>query len=459
MLWKGVINHTSRLQETQRVFLVLEYSPRISVQGTMAGLNEMECPICFEDFVLPKLLPCGHTFCDNCVKKCSISSEDIISLICPLCRSTTNDVLTNYFIESKCIPKFCEFCHNQLKVSNKQCEECHLFYCLKCSYTHIHQCEENESPKTIPRTSDLIQQFGTVRTKYFCRHWYTFEPEYSTVDGIQHNVYSIRAYDAHAYVIIEGRSYIYKYTRQGNLLNKICTPNIPSGMIKLSDGSLLATFPEEKKLLHYSFGIWHSFLDVSYSPMDVAEIDDDKIVVCGHRNIGSTNGGNNQSHCIVEFLSRQGQLLKTIYQKENQNIIQIATAIAVNQKLGTIAICNGDRVTILFSNGDICSVYKGSFPLRILIFGESPRHEFKPAAICCHGNGHFLVSDYQEGYVHVLDPQGHFKGVLTCSKSTGHGLPGVMSVDDFGFLWVEDIQHKCIKTFTFSFYENYFTRS
>lgn len=419
----------------------------------MAGLNEMECPICFEDFVLPKLLPCGHTFCDNCVRKCSISSEGVISLICPLCRSTTNDVLTNYFKESKCIPKFCEFCHDRLKVANTQCVECHLFYCLKCSYTHIHQCDENERPKTIPRISDLNHQFGTVRTKYLCRHWCAFEPEYSTIDGIQHNVYCIRAYDAHAYIIVEGRSYIYKYNRQGKLINKICTPNIPSGVVKLSDGSLLATFPEEQKLLHYSYGIWHSFLDVSFSPMDLAEIDDVTVVVCGHR-----NGGSGQSNGIVGFLSRQGQLLKTIYQKDDHTIIQISTAIAVNKKLGTIAICNGDRVTILFSNGEICSVYKGSFPLRFVVFGDSQRHEFKPAAICCHRNGNFLISDYQDGYVHVIDPQGHFKGILTCSQGTGNGLPGLISIDDFGYLWVEDIQHKCIKTFTFSFYENYFSR-
>ncbi|CAG2189865.1 unnamed protein product [Mytilus edulis] len=359
----------------------------------MAGLNEMECPICFEDFVLPKLLPCGHTFCDNCVRKCSISSEGVISLICPLCRSTTNDVLTNYFKESKCIPKFCEFCHDRLKVANTQCVECHLFYCLKCSYTHIHQCEENERPKTIPRTSDLNHQFGTVRTKYLCRHWCAFEPEYSTMDGIQHNVYCIRAYDAHAYIIVEGRSYIYKYNRQGKLINKICTPNIPSGMVKLSDGSLLATFPEEQKLLHYSYGIWHSFLDVSFSPMDLAEIDDVTVVVCGHR-----NGGSGQSNGIVGFLSRQGQLLKTIYQKNDHTIIQISTAIAVNKKLGTIAICNGDRVTILFSNERVYGLVLNGIKVPTL----SEENEWKLVKL---GKEQIIVLLHQRGYVIEASPK------------------------------------------------------
>ena len=33
-------------------------------------LDELiNCPICFEKFVNPKILPCHHTFCDACVIK------------------------------------------------------------------------------------------------------------------------------------------------------------------------------------------------------------------------------------------------------------------------------------------------------------------------------------------------------------------------------------------------------
>lgn len=49
----------------------------------------LECPICMETFVKPKVLPCQHSFCLECLYK---SYNDIVSLnknyqlICPICR-------------------------------------------------------------------------------------------------------------------------------------------------------------------------------------------------------------------------------------------------------------------------------------------------------------------------------------------------------------------------------------
>ena len=42
-----------------------------------------ECPICFEEFESPKLLPCNHTLCLGCLG--NVRKEK--SLTCPMCNS------------------------------------------------------------------------------------------------------------------------------------------------------------------------------------------------------------------------------------------------------------------------------------------------------------------------------------------------------------------------------------
>ena len=43
----------------------------------------LECSICLEQMVVPKILPCGHTFCLDCL--CKIEPEEK-KIKCPECR-------------------------------------------------------------------------------------------------------------------------------------------------------------------------------------------------------------------------------------------------------------------------------------------------------------------------------------------------------------------------------------
>jgi hypothetical protein len=43
----------------------------------------LECPICFEKYVNPKILPCSHTFCLRCLIPVNRK------IICPMCRIET----------------------------------------------------------------------------------------------------------------------------------------------------------------------------------------------------------------------------------------------------------------------------------------------------------------------------------------------------------------------------------
>lgn len=56
-------------------------------------LEETECAICFcaydNVYRTPKLLACGHTFCLECLARINVSSLELKTLSCPVCREVT----------------------------------------------------------------------------------------------------------------------------------------------------------------------------------------------------------------------------------------------------------------------------------------------------------------------------------------------------------------------------------
>ncbi|KAJ0066625.1 hypothetical protein NL108_015831 [Boleophthalmus pectinirostris] len=56
-------------------------------------IDETECAICFcsydNIFKTPKVLSCGHTFCLECLARINVTSVELKSLPCPVCREIT----------------------------------------------------------------------------------------------------------------------------------------------------------------------------------------------------------------------------------------------------------------------------------------------------------------------------------------------------------------------------------
>ncbi|XP_054638562.1 E3 ubiquitin-protein ligase RNF183 [Dunckerocampus dactyliophorus] len=57
-------------------------------------VEETECAICFcsydNIFKTPKLLACGHTFCLECLARINVTSPEVKTLTCPVCREVTD---------------------------------------------------------------------------------------------------------------------------------------------------------------------------------------------------------------------------------------------------------------------------------------------------------------------------------------------------------------------------------
>lgn len=66
---------------------------RQKVKPPEDDLEDTECAICFcaydNVFKTPKLLACGHTFCLECLARINVSSLELKSLTCPVCREMT----------------------------------------------------------------------------------------------------------------------------------------------------------------------------------------------------------------------------------------------------------------------------------------------------------------------------------------------------------------------------------
>uniref|UniRef100_A0A674EB92 Ring finger protein 183 n=1 Tax=Salmo trutta TaxID=8032 RepID=A0A674EB92_SALTR len=68
--------------------------PPASVHHEVRGRTDTECVVCFCEydnvFKTPKLLSCGHTFCLECLARINVTSLELKSLSCPVCRELTN---------------------------------------------------------------------------------------------------------------------------------------------------------------------------------------------------------------------------------------------------------------------------------------------------------------------------------------------------------------------------------
>ncbi|XP_071787670.1 uncharacterized protein [Asterias amurensis] len=51
---------------------------------------QLECPICYSQYINPKTLTCKHNFCQNCLEQMRIASALEENIICPICRKETN---------------------------------------------------------------------------------------------------------------------------------------------------------------------------------------------------------------------------------------------------------------------------------------------------------------------------------------------------------------------------------
>src|SRR6218665_1069535 len=117
-----------------------------------------ECPICMNVFTDPRILPCIHTFCFECLRHTSEATQKNSgdNMPCPLCRKVfiipadgVNGVQKNFFMDNLLVVKATiqvgKSCTKHIhKPLDHYCAECKKTVCVLCFFeSHkLHDCKE-----------------------------------------------------------------------------------------------------------------------------------------------------------------------------------------------------------------------------------------------------------------------------------------------------------------------------
>lgn len=118
------------------------------------NVDLLKCGVCLERYRRPKLLPCFHTYCQQCVEKLADSKP---SFPCPACRTVVvippggaANLQANFYLEKDLAKqeakegKMCQLCTKGTQAQYK-CVQCHQLYCAPCRGIHdsIESCTQH----------------------------------------------------------------------------------------------------------------------------------------------------------------------------------------------------------------------------------------------------------------------------------------------------------------------------
>lgn len=143
--------------------------------------SQLDCSICLSSFKVPKLLPCFHTFCLQCldeyVTRCGRDGQ----FECPLCRVNTyipaggvKSFQSNFYIQTECAPEMdlnCDICGDG-HIATTHCVDCEENFCERCTNSHMKMKISREHTLLDLNDSSVDNNKirRRVRKKYFCPH-------------------------------------------------------------------------------------------------------------------------------------------------------------------------------------------------------------------------------------------------------------------------------------------------
>lgn len=144
-------------------------------------LEELTCPVCLELFQEPHLLPCGHNFCLQCVKR--LKNKWSGSLKCPECRKTHQcnvplqknyrlaNIATEYrkrgqlssgLLKTTPVHIACDYCMDEQAPAVKTCLKCEVSMCGEHLKPHLERPAFREHP--------LVRPLGDLKNRRCPEH-------------------------------------------------------------------------------------------------------------------------------------------------------------------------------------------------------------------------------------------------------------------------------------------------
>ena len=117
--------------------------------------KEVTCAVCQEHYTDPKILPCLHYYCKQCILRLALTTGKNKPFSCPECRKDTtlpeggveelksafsiNRLKSMYDKHKKALSKqaHCEICTNPQALAEAFCQQCDKFACKSCVHMHL----------------------------------------------------------------------------------------------------------------------------------------------------------------------------------------------------------------------------------------------------------------------------------------------------------------------------------
>ena len=149
--------------------------------------DHMSCPICYYLYKIPKVLPCQHSYCQECLSKLEKNKQ----VTCPECREVAQvpdggveEFKTNFLISrlvNDCILKrkvdgeeelHCEACIEDEPVMTF-CPECVLFMCQACDNNHRRSRNTHQHSiillTDLPSTREVKDKIKPKKQVFLCK--------------------------------------------------------------------------------------------------------------------------------------------------------------------------------------------------------------------------------------------------------------------------------------------------
>lgn len=122
--------------------------------------ENFSCPVCLEIFEYPVTLPCGHSFCDNCLDSCENMSG---STTCPVCRTGFNAHQKSRAVHIE----------RQILRSTSSCPGCNRQFPVQKLRAHRASCTQMSSPSFVPvATTSQPRPEAKNRETFTCPYCY-----------------------------------------------------------------------------------------------------------------------------------------------------------------------------------------------------------------------------------------------------------------------------------------------
>ncbi|KAG7457086.1 hypothetical protein MATL_G00242820 [Megalops atlanticus] len=166
----------------------------MAAAGDLLDQEQFSCPICLDLLKDPVAIPCGHSYCMDCIKGCWDQDDHTGVYSCPQCRQTftPRPVLGRNTILSAMVEKLkktglqaapsahcyagpgdveCDVCTGRKRKAVKSCLQCLVSYCETHIQVH-NEINPGKKHKLIEATSQLQQKICSHHDKLlevYCR--------------------------------------------------------------------------------------------------------------------------------------------------------------------------------------------------------------------------------------------------------------------------------------------------